>query len=527
MLILLLLAMIAAQMTGAQEALCEDIVARALTSLAEQCEGLERNSLCYAHEHVDATTIAGASNLQFDKPGARAPLSSFTSLETSRLDLSSGQWGAAVMNLQANLPATKSGSGVIILLLGSVQIENEVRQDLVVEIQQPLSTVAIDNATRFAQPAKIAEAVGQLEKDEITLVDAFNSTGDWLRVVTDGSVSWVESERLARLQAMSTLPIVEAGDRFAWQAFAFSSGAGFPECDTAEPQLGIQTPADLSANLTINGVDIHIDSLVSFQQVHPNALSMTVHRGSATTIFGNTILAGNTVIGVMGTTAERDSTILDWSGALPVSERELARGERLQNALNGLARSNNWNEFETKMTAGDLIHVVVSGDTLYGLARQYDVRVAVIVAANDILAPSRLYIGTELLIPNPGSGFGGFGSTTPPPAPVAARPKAQESAAPDCSGLRLTSPRDVALGGISTYYWDGIAAASGYRINVFDHGSDALVGNFNTSRGETSISFSAGQLGVGGALQWEVIALADGQPICSTGRSDPLPHVSS
>ena len=210
---------------------------------------------------------------------------------------------------------------------------------------------------------------------------------------------------------------------------------------------------------------------------------------------------------------------------MPVSDTELARGQRVQEALNGLARVNGWEENDPVMTVGDLVHIVVYGDTLYALARHYEVRVADIVAANNQLSPLRLFVGAELLIPNPGSGFGGAGPVTPaqPADPNAATPI---TAAPDCSSLRLTSPMSVAPGDISPYYWDGIAAATAYQINVYDHGTGTQVGSFQTNAGQTTISFSAGQLHVGGALQWEVIALAEGQPICSTGKSAPLPHVS-
>ena len=362
---------------------------------------------------------------------------------------------------------------------------------------------------RFAQAATISEELGQLQKDEIALIDARTRGGEWLRVVNDGTVSWVERGHLAPLQGMESLPVVDVVDPFAMQAFSFSSAREITDCDAAEPVLAIQTPETSSVNLTLNGVDIHVQSLVSFQQVHRNALSMTVHRGAATTAFGNTVLAGNTVVGILTSTGNGKTAILDWSGALPVSDAELARGQRVQETLNGLARANDWAEQDSKMTVGDFIHVVAEGDTLFALARRYDVRVADIVEANNRPSPTLLYVGDELLIPNPGSGFAGLPKTAPP----------------DCSGLRLTSPLETAPGGISPYYWDGIAGASGYQVDVYDHGTGSLLGSFRTGADQTSISFSAGQLGVGGALQWEVIALAEDQPICSTGKSAPLPHL--
>lgn len=512
-----------------QEAVCQEIVAGALTRLSERCADLARNSVCYGHAQVDASFAGGAAASAFAAPGARAPLAQLKSLRTSRLDVESGHWGLAVLHLQANLPQSRPGSGVILLLAGDAKLEHDVDVAQIDEIREPLSTAALEPTGRFAQAAAIAEELGQLQKGEIALVDARTSDGAWLRLVKDGAVSWVERDHLAPLQGMASLPVIDVADSFAMRAFTLSSWNDKGDCDAAEPLLAIQTPDTLGVNLTINGVDIHVQSLVSFQQVHRNALSMTVHRGAATTAFGNRVLAGSTVLGILADIGNGKTIVLDWSGALPSSDAELARGHRLQEALQALAGPNGWGEQGGKLALGDVIHVVVRGDSLFSLARRYDVRVADIIGANSHRSPLRLYVGDELLIPNPGSGFGGFGPAEQVGAaeqnedaePIADRP---ETAGTDCSGLRLTSPIGSASGAISAYYWDGIPGVGGYQVKVYDHGTGSLLGSFHTSAGQTSVSFSAGQLGVGGAMQWEVIALAEGAPICSTGKSAPLPH---
>ena len=99
------------------------------------------------------------------------------------------------------------------------------------------------------------------------------------------------------------------------KAFSFSSASGIPECDAAEPILVIQTPAETSVNLTVNGVDIHVESLVSFQQVHRNALSMSVHRGSATTAFGNTFW--RETLSSASWRAQETARPRSWIGAAP------------------------------------------------------------------------------------------------------------------------------------------------------------------------------------------------------------------
>jgi LysM repeat protein len=63
-------------------------------------------------------------------------------------------------------------------------------------------------------------------------------------------------------------------------------------------------------------------------------------------------------------------------------------------------------------TTSTTIHTVVPGDSMFRIAVQYGVPMALIVAANDIANPSLIYVGQQLIIP------GATGSTaTAPPAP--------------------------------------------------------------------------------------------------------------
>ena len=503
--------------TSAQDSACADLVDRALAALGEHCGDLERNSACIGNGQVDATYSSDFS-ADFSQPGDRAPAALLLHLTSSGLSLEDGQFGVAAIRLGAHLPATHSGPGPLLMLVGDATLRHDAELARIHEIGEPISTATMSSATLYAQPSKIAAVIGELDQNTIALVDAISSDGDWLRVIIDGNVAWAESAKLARLRAMDALPAIDIGDPFAWRHFSFASASELPDCAAAESMLVVQTPADLSANLRINGADIHINSLVSFQQPHSKALGMTVHRGSAANTAGETISTGHTIIGVLDDRGQ----VLAWSGALPASDEELARGERAQIALNGLARSNGWDEFDTEMEAGAVIHTVVSGDTLYALARFYDVPVADIIAANSQTSALRLLVGEELVIPSPGSGYLPVAAAAP-----SASPQPTQPSEPDCSGLRLTSPQSAATGSASPYYWDGIPAATGYRVDVWDHGSGAHLATMYTHAGQTTVTISAGELRVGGAMQWEVTALIDGQPICSTGRSNPLVHVSS
>lgn len=392
---------------SAQDRTCQAVVEAALESIAKNCVNLARDRLCYSYPEVEVAAASGFPAPEQFAPAERLELRGISSVRTGALDSERGHWGAALFHLGANSPRTYEGPGVIILLAGAAQIINETEAEQVVDIPDPLTTVALEAATRFKLPGVIPAAVGKLAADELLLVDAYDITGEWLRDVTGGSISWVKSEKLARLKAMESLPRLAVGQPFALKAFSLSTGAGLPECDEAEPFIAIQTPEDMSLSLTVNGVDIHIASMVTFQQVHRNALSMTVHRGEATTIFGQTVSQGESVLGILGETPRRDSEVLDWSGALAASAAELTRGQRAQAAINAHAAASGWPEYETFSAPADLYYTVKRGDGLYAIARQFETSVAAIISANDIQEPFTLFAGTELLIPDPGSGFAG------------------------------------------------------------------------------------------------------------------------
>ncbi len=408
--LLVLLAFVGLAAASAQDDLCGETVDKAFSSIRQNCADLERDSICYSHPLVAAHFAENENGEDFSLPSQRASVVGLSSVRTAALDAEQARWGIAIINLRARQPQTYKGPGIIVMLAGAAEVINEIDPASVAPIGEPLSTAALAETTLFKNPGIIPAPVGTVAVDELLLVDAYDDTGEWLRVVNDGKISWVERVEVARLNAMETLPTIGIGASFPFQALSITTSAEYPACDQAEPMVAIQTPADLPVNLTINGVDIHIGSLVTFQQVHRNALSLTVHRGKVTTIFGQTAQQGESVIGILGPTASRELQVLDWSGALPASEAELARGQRAQEALNSLARVNGWPGYKTFKHPPALVHVVEHGETLYSIGRRYETSVAEIILANLGDEPLKLYSGTQLVIPNPGSGFAGHGS---------------------------------------------------------------------------------------------------------------------
>lgn len=395
---------------NAQADSCRGLVDRALASIGQNCAKLEADSLCYGHPLVQANFAGDAQMERISSPSQRAPIVGLSSVQTGALDLEQERFGVAIIHLGALLPRTYQGPGVLVLLAGPTEVTNEIAPATVPQIGEPVSTATLIETTLFKNPGILPRPLKPAAKDEVLLVDAFDHSGEWLRVVNDGNVAWVASADVARLSAMDSLPLIGIDAAFPFQALSLATDAELPACDPGEPIVAIQTPEDIPVNLTINGVDIQLGAMVTFQQVHRNALSMAVHRGKATTVFGQTVQQGESVIGILGPAADGTARVLDWSGALPASDAELARGRRAQDALNELARANGWTEQETFKHPPATVHIVERGDSLYSIARRYETSVADIILANLGDEPIRLYSGTTLIIPNPGSGFAGHGS---------------------------------------------------------------------------------------------------------------------
>lgn len=406
---LLLLASLGWTTAKSQDA-CSETVDQALSRISKHCADLEPNSICYAHPLVEAGFAEEATIEKFNSSSQRASVTGLSQVRSSALDLEQAHWGIAIVHLGANYPRTFKGPGIIVMLAGAAEISNEIDPARAPQIGEPLSTASLVETTLFKNPGILPRPLETAAVDQLLLVDAFDDSGDWLRVVNDGKIAWVERKNVVRLNGMDSLPVIGLDTAHPFQALSLWTDPEFPACDQAEPMVAIQTPADLPVNLTVNGVDIHIEGLVTFQQVHRNALSMTVHRGKVTTVFGQTVRQGESVIGILGRTADRNAQVLDWSGALPASDAELARGQRAQAALNDLARVNGWRQHNISRQPPALVHTVERGETLYSIGRLYETSVAEIILANLGDEPIRLYTGTKLVIPNPGSGFAGHGS---------------------------------------------------------------------------------------------------------------------
>lgn len=105
---------------------CPRIVEEALAAADSSCAATGRNQACYGHVALAADMRDDARAYVFDRPGDLVNVASLDALRLSSMNITTGDWGVALMKLQANLPDALPGENVTFLLFGDVEIRNAV-----------------------------------------------------------------------------------------------------------------------------------------------------------------------------------------------------------------------------------------------------------------------------------------------------------------------------------------------------------------------------------------------------------------
>jgi hypothetical protein len=101
---------------------CPALVQQALQKADQFCQNTGRNQACYGHFAMSAEANPNAANFVFEQSGDVINLTDLKSLQLSPFVQDTGQWGVAIMQVQANLPETLPGQNVTLLLYGDTEI---------------------------------------------------------------------------------------------------------------------------------------------------------------------------------------------------------------------------------------------------------------------------------------------------------------------------------------------------------------------------------------------------------------------
>lgn len=106
------------------EVTCEVIIETVLRAAQDNCSETARNEVCIGAQTVSGVLRQDIQPLQFASLGDRAPVSALEALTLTSLDTDTREMGAALMQLQANLPDTLPGQNVTVLLFGGMEVTN-------------------------------------------------------------------------------------------------------------------------------------------------------------------------------------------------------------------------------------------------------------------------------------------------------------------------------------------------------------------------------------------------------------------
>jgi LysM repeat protein len=491
---------------------CPALVEQALTALSTNCNNLERNTACYGYFRVEATFADVQPVGFFTLPADRAPLQSLRTIRTAPLDLNTQDWGVAVMNLQANIPDTLPGQAVTFVLMGDTSVTNAVGAAAAAPGGAFVNvTTAIVTDLR-SSPGLTSNVVGTVQSGAALQADGLSADGQWVRVQSGDTLGWVNLGLLAPVEGLSSLPVVSAERLSPMQAFYFNTGVGRPSCEEAPSALAVKSPEGIKVDLTVNGADIQVGSFVTFKTGETNNTIMTVVEGQVVTEGGNVINGGETSEAQM----DAEGNILSWNESRPATSEELILGDVASLVVQSAVPSTT---LLTNDLSGPLYHIVQPGENLFRIALRYETSVMDIANANGITDLRRIFVGQQLLIPNPGSGF-----VNAPDAGLGGEPAATEAVQPavltngvDCSRFVGTSPIGRLPWGPITFYWDPAPGAQTYTLNFYnDQGFS--VGSRSTKADETNFSLDSAELGLGRLFSWDVNALRDGRIACTTPR---------
>jgi hypothetical protein len=263
---------------------CPSIVQAALDATDEQCSATARNQACYGNVNLEATPQPDVDDFDFSAPGDIVAVSVIERFRLSSKVEETGEWGVALMQLQANIPDTSPGQNVTFLLFGDVQITNGVQTNV-----EPVTfdVMARGNINVRGGPSTDDVLITGLSDGETLTAIGRNADGTWLQVaLTDGSAGWVSAELVAAQGEVETLNIIdpEAIPLTPMQAFYFQSGFGDAPCAEA-PDSGIlvQTPEGVEQiQFTVNDVGITLGSTAYLQAQPGGDMTTSVVEGEAT-----------------------------------------------------------------------------------------------------------------------------------------------------------------------------------------------------------------------------------------------------
>lgn len=443
--------------TTAQSDDCAAIVQETISDLHASCSNIAGNSVCFGRatsvEALDASNTA-----PFAQAGDTLSLSNVQQVSTARLVTEGDQWGLAELTVHANVPLSVSGQGLRYILLGDVNLENTVPFDRAFIPSQPIKVAPLVGANLRSFPSTDGRVVASATVGQELLADGLSADQAWLRVLNDNTPVWISRQVVTTLEgSIEDLPTVGTDTRTLMQSFILKTGTEAAECAGAPPSMMvIQAPDGMTANITVNGIDVRLTCTIALRNLPDNALQLFVLGGGANT-GGVSVPPGFTMTVSLDENGSNANGL--WTGLRPITDQE----RQSLMPLEALQSSEPYCDL-TIPTQADVAAILAQLNRAAG----------------------------EQTVAGPASGN------------------------VKCAGFRPTSPIEGMPFGVVNFYWDRAEGASTYRLNIYENG--ALIRSVDVDGFNTTTTIDTSALGGGSNYTWDVQAFYEGQLACTTGQ---------
>ncbi len=457
-LILLSILLIVGTASTQDDDACQALTEQVFATLAQNCSNLEGNSVCYGAGGVNAVFASGTNNIA--QLADRASLSDLQIVQSEQVDLAQGKLGAALINLQANVPSAITQPAVTLLVLGGVQVENAVAPEQAIITVPPIEVTTLLAANLRSGPSTDSNVITSAKGGTKLNADALSGDQEWLRVLFEDTLAWVNRDLVGTEGDLDTLPVLSANSLSPMQKFFVRAVGDSAECG-GSGMIVIQGPDNIPVELNINGAEIRLSSTMVVRITADNKMQVILLSGAG--YIGNlSIPAGFTVSAPLS--ADGKSLAGAWENLQPLDAAGL---EQLQ--------------FLSALPVDGLLHYAIT-------------------------IPTQQEIQTTLASLRGGTSGGGGTASSGPAAGNA-----------NCSRFRPTSPLGGMPFGTTTFFWDAAQGSTTYRLRIFNE-AGIVVGTFDTSTDNTALTIdtSSNTIGDGFNFSWQVDALVNGQVACTT-----------
>lgn len=192
-----------------EQTTCEDLVTLATTTVGFACESIGRNQACYGNQLVDVEFNEGfGEGLVFNRSGDLIDLLSIRNLTTAPLNVTTGEWGVAIVKAQANLPDVLPGQNVTFLLFGDASLENATTDMRAVKLRTGIGGTECDEAP---SGVLIQSPGGQQVTMNINGADLTLGSTVFISAEQDNSMKLSTLDGLAVMSALGETRLVPTG----------------------------------------------------------------------------------------------------------------------------------------------------------------------------------------------------------------------------------------------------------------------------------------------------------------------------